>query len=166
MVFHNCSATTQNAHVEGKSNEAGDSPISVEEQFILANPILEAFGNARTVMNNNSSRSEFAEQVYIFLGGSLLLDSFGKFTKVLFDKADINDKSARPKVHQPFWKQLNSFSQIVGSFVETYLLEKTRVVHQEAGASSLLLTHPSLHVQANETTTSSTSCARACLPIH
>ena len=66
----------------------------IEQQIIAASPILEAYGNAKTVMNNNSSR-------------------FGKFTKLLY--------------HCP--KKAKEGS-ILGSFLETYLLEKSRVVFQ------------------------------------
>ena len=67
---------------------------SIEEQIIAASPILEAYGNAKTVMNNNSSR-------------------FGKFTKLLY--------------HVP---ENTQNGNILGSSLETYLLEKSRVVFQ------------------------------------
>jgi myosin-5 len=64
----------------------------VEKRVLDSNPILEAFGNAKTLRNENSSR-------------------FGKFICM----------------------QFNSFGELVGAKIDTYLLEKVRLVNQGKG---------------------------------
>ncbi|KAL3665958.1 hypothetical protein V7S43_008757 [Phytophthora oleae] len=66
-------------------------------ELMSANPILECFGNARTLRNDNSSR-------------------FGKFVRMFFEG-----------------DELGASLRMVGTSVETYLLEKVRVVHQNDG---------------------------------
>lgn len=65
---------------------------TVEKRVLDSNPILEAFGNAKTLRNENSSR-------------------FGKFIQL----------------------QFNLRGELIGAKIETYLLEKVRLVAQSKG---------------------------------
>lgn len=71
---------------------SGTPSNSIEAQVLQSNPILESFGNARTVRNDNSSR-------------------FGKFIEMQFTR----------------------YGKLIGAQIETYLLEKVRIVTQSLG---------------------------------
>jgi len=73
--------------------DCGENEGGINEAILKANPLLEQFGNSKTVRNNNSSR-------------------FGKWIDILFDA--------------------NRFC-IIGATISSYLLEKSRIVHQSPG---------------------------------
>uniref|UniRef100_A0A0G4GR33 Myosin motor domain-containing protein n=1 Tax=Chromera velia CCMP2878 TaxID=1169474 RepID=A0A0G4GR33_9ALVE len=76
------------------------SHSTVEKQVLESNPLLEAFGNARTLRNDNSSR-------------------FGKFIELQFK----TEKDSEGLVN----------GRVCGARIQTYLLEKVRVVDQQEG---------------------------------
>ncbi|XP_055948533.1 myosin heavy chain, muscle-like isoform X2 [Argiope bruennichi] len=79
-----------NVGASTKKGEVKKGP-SLEDQVVQTNPVLEAFGNAKTVRNDNSSR-------------------FGKFIRIHF----------------------GPMGKLAGADIETYLLEKARVISQQS----------------------------------
>lgn len=85
-----------------RQRAAEGSLVKPQEKVLRSNPVLEAFGNARTVRNDNSSR-------------------FGKFIELQFDVSKLAmNRFATSAADVP----------LVGASVRTYLLEKVRVVTQ------------------------------------
>ncbi len=89
----------------GATRDASSAKASTEQQVLDSNPLLEAFGNAKTLRNNNSSR-------------------FGKFLTLQFES---DDSTRRPKIG--------------GACIQTYLLEKSRVVCVAAGERNYHIFH-------------------------
>jgi len=77
--------------VSAKKKKENPNAIGLEDQIIQTNPVLEAFGNAKTVRNDNSSR-------------------FGKFIRIHFGPS----------------------GKLAGADIESYLLEKARVISQQS----------------------------------
>jgi len=97
----NHNQTHENNYNDGQHSESNQ----VIKRVLDSNPLLEAFGNARTIRNDNSSR-------------------FGKYISLQFDVEDATSA---------LYKNKNIPSCLLaGSKVETYLLETSRVVgHDE-----------------------------------
>ncbi|XP_011345036.1 myosin heavy chain, muscle isoform X1 [Ooceraea biroi] len=81
---------TVGASTKKEKDDPNKKKGSLEDQVVQTNPVLEAFGNAKTVRNDNSSR-------------------FGKFIRIHFGPS----------------------GKLAGADIETYLLEKARVISQQ-----------------------------------
>lgn len=86
------------------ASEETDSHHLVVQRVLDSHPLLEAFGNAKTIRNDNSSR-------------------FGKFIQMQFDVEDATTAA--------FSGRAVPNCALAGSKCETYLLEKSRVVGHE-----------------------------------
>jgi myosin V len=89
---------------KGPAGKSGADLDPVVQKVVESNPLLEAFGNAKTRRNDNSSR-------------------FGKYLQLQFDNSDATamqygDKSV-------------SKCKLAGSVCDVYLLEKNRVTHHD-----------------------------------
>ena len=86
------SKQVESKNYRSKLTDLAKNHSTIEQQVLQSNPILESFGNARTIRNDNSSR-------------------FGKFIEIKF----------------------SSFGKLIGASIETYLLEKVRLINHSEG---------------------------------
>jgi len=92
---------------EAATLETSPENADVVKKILESNPLFEAFGNAKTLRNDNSSR-------------------FGKFTKLHFHAPEGSPRAVMRGREVPI-------PMLAGSTFETYLLEKSRVTSHDDG---------------------------------
>ena len=104
------SSTSDSLQTDDNSSKE-ESTMSIEKRVLESNPIMESFGNARTIRNDNSSR-------------------FGKYIEMKFISGSSSKSSTDEKDQST---TAVPGATLVGASIETYLLEKVRLVHQSPG---------------------------------
>eukprot|EP00804_Cyclotella_cryptica_P005963 CCRYP_000224-RB/>CCRYP_000224-RB protein AED:0.01 eAED:0.01 QI:97/1/1/1/1/1/2/2451/1530 len=106
-----------------RASLVASSDMSIERRVLESNPIMESFGNARTVRNDNSSRfGKYIEMKFSATGGGV---------QSSIDNICGNSSSCTERGKT---QQHSSWGAIlIGASIETYLLEKVRLVHQSPG---------------------------------
>jgi myosin heavy chain 6/7 len=100
-------ASQQSAAEKEKEKEKGGKKVgTLEEQIVQTNPVLEAFGNAKTVRNNNSSR--FGKFIRTHFSGSGKLAG-GDIEHYLLEKSRVVRQAPGERCYHIFYQIMSGF---------------------------------------------------------
>jgi myosin-5 len=108
ILMHNLASIQEECHDSKQTNSKGQENNDIVQRVLDSNPLLEAFGNATTLRNDNSSR-------------------FGKYLQLQYNVSSGGSSGAFSK-HNNATVGIGS-AILAGSKCEVYLLEKSRVTH-------------------------------------
>ena len=111
----------------GATGKVTKNKASLEDQVVQTNPILEAFGNAKTVRNDNSSRfvSNLTRDSNKFIICKMLHKTFKPNFDDIIHNLFILLQGKFIRIH------FNQAGKLSGADMEVYLLEKSRITFQQ-----------------------------------
>ncbi|EDK39313.2 hypothetical protein PGUG_03411 [Meyerozyma guilliermondii ATCC 6260] len=107
-IIQYLSSTTNRRAPSSSSSEASTVHPSIDTKILQANPILESFGNAKTIKNNNSSRFGKFIKIYFSSQGSI---SGATIDYYLLEKSRVVTQAAEERNYHIFYQFLKGADQ-------------------------------------------------------
>jgi myosin heavy subunit len=108
-----------------KQNAAGEKTESLEQQVLKSNPLMEAFGNAKTTRNNNSSRFGKWTEIKFNRTGAIV---GGSIINYLLEKSRIPYQASQERNYHAFY-QLLAGGELDPAMKKTYKLIDAELFH-------------------------------------
>ncbi|RLV83197.1 Myosin-1 [Meyerozyma sp. JA9] len=107
-IIQYLSSTTNRRAPSSSSSDASTDLPSIDTKILQANPILESFGNAKTIKNNNSSRFGKFIKIYFSSQGSI---SGATIDYYLLEKSRVVTQAAEERNYHIFYQFLKGADQ-------------------------------------------------------
>lgn len=104
MKFLTSLSADMDHHHHNQPGNGGAQKVSIEERILSCNPLLEAFGNAKTVRNDNSSR--FGKYVSILVQRGTQRITGATINKYLLEKSRVTYVAKEQRSYHIFYHLL------------------------------------------------------------
>uniref|UniRef100_A0A1I8EED0 Myosin motor domain-containing protein n=1 Tax=Wuchereria bancrofti TaxID=6293 RepID=A0A1I8EED0_WUCBA len=122
-AYRNMIDDHRNQSIKSEKNER-EKASSIEDQIVRTNPVLEAFGNAKTVRNNNSSRFGKFIRIHFNAGGRL---AGADIEHYLLEKSRVIKQAPGERCYHIFYQIMSG--QIAGLKEKLFLTREIRDYH-------------------------------------